>query len=236
MHHWYTVVFIRAPDCCGHCIQSNSPSHASFEPAILNTAFLRVAAPMISSGCHPRNLRAVSACPLLPEEPKQRVVLRSEEKRLLLAALKLPWRQHWIFNCEVSAGLKGLQVRRAWSILTNIKSGAFSLPSSPFFLCLQDTKYLNPPDNCSRIYIFICLVYRKAVQAFGRGSYQRRTSTAIVFYCSSPFFPVNAGGSFSVGWVLVFCFCLLSPSLSLFLFFSFWAFITLLLSVFNHFW
>lgn len=195
MHHRYIVVFIHTPDCCGHCLQGNSPSRA-----FIWTCYFEYCISVGGCSRHPRNLRVVPVCPLLPEELEQWVV-RSEEKRLLLAVLKIPWRQHWIFNCKVSAGLKGLQVRRAWSILTNIKSGAFSLPSSPFFLCLQDTKYLNPPDNCSCIYIFICLLYSKAAQAFGRGSYQRRTSTAIVFYCFSPFFPVNAGGSFSVGWV-----------------------------------
>lgn len=201
MHHQYIAVFIHTPDCCGHCVQGNSPSHAFFWTCYFEYC-------ISVGGCShdllqlsPQKSAAIPVCPLLPEDSEQWVVLRSEEKRLLLAVLKLPWRHHRIFNCKVSAGLKGLQVRRAWSILTNIRSGAFSLPSSPFFLCLQDTKYLNPPDNCSRIYIFICLLYSKAVQAFGRGSYQRRTSTAIVFYRSSPFFPVNAGGSFSVGWV-----------------------------------
>lgn len=67
-------------------------------------------------------------------------------------------------------------------------------------------KHLNPPDNCSCIYIFICLVYSRIVPAFGRGSYQRCTGTAIVFYCSSLFFPVNVGWSFSVGWFSVFVF------------------------------
>lgn len=144
----------------------------------------------------------------LSEELKQWMVRRSEEKRVFLAALELPSRQRCIFNCKVSSGLNRLQERRAWSIIANIKSGAFSCFPTFFcsLLCLQDTKHLNPLDDCSCIYIFICLVYSKIVPAFGRGSYQRCTGAAIVFYCSSPFFPVNAGGSFSVGWFCVFAF------------------------------
>ena len=71
--------------------------------------------------------KAVPACRLLPEGSEQQIAPRPGDRRVLLA-----------FHCKVSAGLKRLQVRRAWSRIRNIKSGAspcfsylFALPALP---------------------------------------------------------------------------------------------------------
>lgn len=147
--------------------------------------FLQAAVRAICSGWHPQNPQAAPACRLLPAEWKQQLALRSEDRWVLLAALKLPCRQHSTF-CWIKKVPGEESMVNNYKYYKAVPSFAF-IPSSPSFFCLQDTKQLNPPDDCSCIYIFICLVYRKIIPAFGRGSYQRHTGTAIVFYCSRPF-------------------------------------------------